>query len=267
MLGYWSPDHSRDAYARPRDAMEAIARVLKREVQQLAEIGCERIQFDAPGELTMAVEHGWSSYYEDAGYTKETFLVTATDFLSDLASVPGISFSVPLCRGNLQNEWHSSGGYEAIGRQVFPRLTDFDYILLEYDDERSGGFEPLVEIPEDSCVVLGLVSTKNPTVESVAAVARRVHEASQFHPLERLAVSPQCGFASVLWGNLITPEVEQAKLRVVADAMCSGAGKSGFVTASCGWRPDCASAVCAVAAKRRRRRRHRLRGTGRGHHA
>jgi 5-methyltetrahydropteroyltriglutamate--homocysteine methyltransferase len=127
-----------------------------------------------------------------------------------------VTFGLHICRGNNQSMFYASGGYDPIAR-VFTR-SRFQRFLLEYDDARSGGFEPLRAMPEDRTVVLGLVTTKTPRLESVAELRARVEEASRYFPLERLALSPQCGFASTMEGNRISPEEQRAKLHRVAEA-------------------------------------------------
>jgi 5-methyltetrahydropteroyltriglutamate--homocysteine methyltransferase len=128
---------------------------------------------------------------------------------------PEVTFGLHICRGNNQSMFYASGGYEPIAR-VFTK-SRFHRFLLEYDDQRSGGFEPLRAVPDDRVVVLGLVTTKSPRLESVAELRARVEEAARLVPLERLALSPQCGFASTMEGNRITPAEQQAKLHRVAE--------------------------------------------------
>ncbi|MGZ3716050.1 MAG: cobalamin-independent methionine synthase II family protein, partial [Ktedonobacterales bacterium] len=127
---------------------------------------------------------------------------------------PGITFGLHLCRGNNQSKFYASGDYEPISR-IFSQ-THFDRFLLEYDDARSGGFEPLRHVPEDRTVVLGLVSTKKPQMESADELRRRIAEASRYVPLDRLALSPQCGFASTMEGNRVSMEDQRRKLELVA---------------------------------------------------
>ncbi len=124
-------------------------------------------------------------------------------------------FGIHLCRGNNQSKFYASGGYDPI-TDVF-RRTRFHRFLLEYDDERSGDFAPLKNVPEDRTVVLGLVTTKKPMLESKAALKRRIDEAAQFVPLDRLALSTQCGFASTEAGNLLSASDQEAKLQLVAE--------------------------------------------------
>jgi 5-methyltetrahydropteroyltriglutamate--homocysteine methyltransferase len=205
MLSFWSPEHSTGAYADPADLVTDFAAVLRDEIAHLADLGCEHIQLDAP-ELTFLVGDGMAfGAFEAAGFTRESFLDTEVEILNGVASVPGVTFGIHLCRGNKENEWHSAGGYENISKQLFPRLDAFDYLLLEFDDERSGGFGPLADVPDDTCVVLGLVSTKRAQVD----------EAANHHPREQLAISPQCGFASISYGNPIGEPAERAKLELV----------------------------------------------------
>jgi 5-methyltetrahydropteroyltriglutamate--homocysteine methyltransferase len=128
---------------------------------------------------------------------------------------PGITFGIHLCRGNNQSKYYASGGYDPIA-SVFSR-TKFDRFLLEYDDERSGGFEPLKNVPDDRTVVLGLITSKKPTLESKVELKQRIEEACRYVPMERLALSTQCGFASTEEGNLLTPEQQDAKLRLVSE--------------------------------------------------
>jgi len=126
---------------------------------------------------------------------------------------PGVTFGMHICRGNNQSRWYAEGGYEPIAR-IFER-SRFNRFLLEYDDRRSGGFEPLRHVPHDRVVVLGLVSTKKPDLESRDVVEARIEEAARFFPRDQLAVSPQCGFASTMAGNRLTIDDERKKLELV----------------------------------------------------
>jgi len=128
---------------------------------------------------------------------------------------PGVTFGLHICRGNNQSMFYASGGYEPIAERVFRRAR-FQRFLLEYDDERSGTFEPLRVVPDDRVVVLGLVTSKKPRVETVAELTGRVQAAAKVVPLERLALSPQCGFASTIEGNRISRDEQKRKLEVVA---------------------------------------------------
>jgi 5-methyltetrahydropteroyltriglutamate--homocysteine methyltransferase len=124
-----------------------------------------------------------------------------------------VTFAIHICRGNNQSKFYAEGDYEPISR-IFEK-TLFNRFLLEYDDQRSGGFEPLRHLPEDRTAVLGLVTTKKPRLETEDELKRRVEEASQYVPLERLALSPQCGFASTMEGNRVSEDDQRQKLELV----------------------------------------------------
>jgi 5-methyltetrahydropteroyltriglutamate--homocysteine methyltransferase len=132
------------------------------------------------------------------------------------ARKPGVTLAMHLCRGNNRSHWYAEGGYDAIAEKLFGTL-EVDRFLLEYDDDRSGTFEPLRFIPKGKTVVLGLVSSKVPTMENPDNLTKRIDEAAKFVPLENLAISPQCGFASTAEGNLITEDRQWAKLELVVD--------------------------------------------------
>jgi 5-methyltetrahydropteroyltriglutamate--homocysteine methyltransferase len=127
---------------------------------------------------------------------------------------PGLTLAIHLCRGNNRSHWFAEGGYDPIAEKLFGTLQ-VDRFLLEYDDERSGSFEPLRFVPRGKSVVLGLVSSKRPQLEAVADLRRRVEQASRYVPLDDLALSPQCGFASMMEGNLLSEDDQWAKLGLV----------------------------------------------------
>jgi 5-methyltetrahydropteroyltriglutamate--homocysteine methyltransferase len=135
-----------------------------------------------------------------------------------LRGVPrgSVTLALHVCRGNNRSRWYTEGGYDAIAEKLFGSL-EVDRFLLEYDTERSGGFEPLRLVPRGKTVVLGLVTTKVPKLESQQELRRRIDEASRFVPLENLALSPQCGFASVAAGNLLFTDEQWEKLDLVVD--------------------------------------------------
>src|SRR5438093_5470360 len=121
-----------------------------------------------------------------------------------------------MCRGNTRSAWHAEGSYEPIAEKAF-NLLDVDRHLLEYDTERAGGFEPLRFMPRHKMVVLGLISSKEPQLESMDVLLRRIDEAAKYVPIERLALSPQCGFASTMLGNLLTWDEQRRKLELVVE--------------------------------------------------
>ena len=131
-----------------------------------------------------------------------------------IADHAGMTFGMHICRGNNQSKYYAEGGYGPIARVL--SQSRFNRYLLEYDDERSGGFEPLREVPEDRVVVLGLVTTKRPRLETEQDLKRRIADAARIVPLERLALSPQCGFASTMEGNKLSQDDQRAKLDLVA---------------------------------------------------
>jgi 5-methyltetrahydropteroyltriglutamate--homocysteine methyltransferase len=130
---------------------------------------------------------------------------------------PGVTFGIHLCRGNQRSMWHREGAYDAIAERLFTDLPH-DRFLLEYDSPRAGGFEPLRFVPKGKVAVLGLVSTKVPQLESLDELRQKVDAAAKYVPLERLAISPQCGFASDVVGNLLTEEEQRRKLELVVEA-------------------------------------------------
>src|SRR5262249_22442964 len=131
-----------------------------------------------------------------------------------IAGFEGVTFALHICRGNNQSRYYAEGDYLPVSR-LFERST-FDRLLLEYDDERSGGFEPLAHVHDSATVVLGLVTTKRAAMEDPGELEARIEEATRYVPLERLALSPQCGFASMMEGNEITPDEQRAKLELIA---------------------------------------------------
>lgn len=212
----WSPQYSRDAYPDPFELFADAAEIVRQEAQELAALGCEYIQIDAP-ELGMLCDRDRRRQdFADAGIDPERLLTDGIDLLNSVATVPGVTFGLHLCRGNNRGYYVGEGGYEAIARQVFGRGRNFALMLLEYDDWRSGSFEPLREMPRDRGVVLGLISTKRTALESAESVVARIEEAARYYPRDQLALSTQCGFGTVWEGNPISEETEAAKLRLVA---------------------------------------------------
>ena len=132
------------------------------------------------------------------------------------ARKPGIELAIHLCRGNNRSKWYAEGGYDAIAEKMFNTL-DVDRFLLEYEDERSGSFEPLRFVPKGKIVVLGLISSKLPQMEDKLQLIRRIEEAAKYVPIENLAISPQCGFASVMEGNEMTEAQQWAKIGLTVD--------------------------------------------------
>jgi 5-methyltetrahydropteroyltriglutamate--homocysteine methyltransferase len=210
---YYDPEKSKSAYA-TRDAYLAdIVDFSRQEVEELIRLGCTYIQIDAP-QYAALLDPKMREGYRQRGNDPDKMIDVCIEMDNAIiGDHPGITFSMHICRGNNQSRFYASGDYEPISR-IFSK-THFHRFLLEYDDARSGGFEPLRHVPEDRFVVLGLVTTKKPRLESAAEIRGRIQEATQYIPLERLAVSPQCGFASTIEGNRISFEDQRHKLELV----------------------------------------------------
>ncbi|HUP36317.1 MAG TPA: cobalamin-independent methionine synthase II family protein [Candidatus Limnocylindria bacterium] len=211
---YYDPEKSAGAYATRDGYLADIVDLTRREVDELLALGCTYIQIDAP-QYAALLDPELREGYRQRGSDPDRLIDACIEMDNAvIGNHPGVTFGLHICRGNNQSMFYASGGYEPIAR-VFTR-SRFQRFLLEYDDQRSGGFEPLRAMPEDRTVVLGLVTTKLPRLESVAELRARVDEAARYLPLDRLALSPQCGFASTMEGNRISPDEQQAKLERVA---------------------------------------------------
>lgn len=213
----WSPEFSAAVYPDPFALFADAVDILHDEVRELASLGCTYIQIDAPELATLVDPETRLNVYERHGISPERMLGEGIDMLNAVADAPGVTFAMHLCRGNNAGHWMSAGGYEAISRQVFERATRYQILLLEYDSPRAGTFEPLADVPRDKIVVLGLVSTKRDELEPVEKLARRVEQAAAYFPRDQMALSTQCGFASVAAGNPIGDETQRAKLALVAE--------------------------------------------------
>ncbi|MGH3605879.1 MAG: 5-methyltetrahydropteroyltriglutamate--homocysteine S-methyltransferase, partial [Pseudonocardiaceae bacterium] len=163
----------------------------------------------------LLLDSGYRDFYASRGWPAERWLDLGVELDNIVfGERPGVTFGFHLCRGNQQSRWLVEGGYDWLAQQLFP-LVRAERLLLEYDDERSGGFEPLAAVPQDKTVVLGLVTTKTGRQETVDELETRIREAARHVPLERLALSPQCGFATSILGNVLSPADQQAKLRTI----------------------------------------------------
>jgi 5-methyltetrahydropteroyltriglutamate--homocysteine methyltransferase len=205
------PDHSA--------LLADVVSIMKNEVGRLKNEGVEYIQIDAP-RYSYFIDPKWRDWIRaEMKQEPDTVLdqyLKADNACFEAARRPGITLAIHLCRGNNRSHWYAEGGYDAIAEKLFHTLA-VDRFLLEYDDERSGTFEPLRLVPRDKTVVLGLVSSKLPQLEAEDVLLRRVDEAARYIPLENLAVSPQCGFASTMEGNLLSEEDQWAKLRRIVE--------------------------------------------------
>src|SRR5690242_15567482 len=210
---YYDPEKSKSAYP-TRDAyLDDIVAFTRREVEELMRLGCTYIQIDAP-QYAALLDPKMREGYRQRGNDPDQLIDRCIEMDNAIIDGhPGVTFAIHICRGNNQSKFYASGDYEPIAR-IFTQ-SHFNRFLLEYDDQRSGGFEPLKHVPEDRSVVLGLVTSKKPALESQDELKRRIEEASRYIPLERLALSPQCGFASTMEGNRLTQLDQQKKLQLV----------------------------------------------------
>jgi methionine synthase II (cobalamin-independent) len=211
---YYDPEKSKGAYA-TRDAYLAdLVDFTRREIAELARLGCEYVQIDAPQYAALLDETMREGYRQRGSDPDKLLDATIEMDNAIIAGHSGVTFGIHICRGNHKSMFYASGGYDRIAAKVFSR-TNFDRFLLEYDDARSGTFEPLRHVPEDRVVVLGLVSSKVPRMETAQELTTRITEASAIVPLDRLALSPQCGFASTHEGNALSEAEQQQKLELV----------------------------------------------------
>jgi 5-methyltetrahydropteroyltriglutamate--homocysteine methyltransferase len=215
----WSPKFSSAAYPDPFVLFADAVDIIRAEVREVAALGCTYIQIDAPELATLVDPATRAHAYEAQGVSTERMLGEGIDMLNAVADAPGVLFGLHMCRGNNAGMWMAEGGYDAISKQVFRRATRYDIFSLEYDDARSGGFEPLRDIPSDKRVVLGLVSTKTDRLETSEELIGRIKDAGRFFPHDRLALSTQCGFASVWTGNPIREDTQPAKLKLIAETV------------------------------------------------
>jgi 5-methyltetrahydropteroyltriglutamate--homocysteine methyltransferase len=187
------------------------------QVREIAALGCTYLQLDDtslaylndPEQRAMVAAQGG-----DAEHQHELYIRNINAALADRPD--GMQVTTHMCRGNFRSSWAASGGYDFVAEALFNEL-DVDGFFLEYDDDRSGGFEPLRFVPEGKQVVLGLVTTKKGALESKDQLKRRIDEASTYVPLDQLCLSPQCGFSSTVEGNALTYDEQLAKLRLVAE--------------------------------------------------
>ena len=209
---YYDADKSKGAYSTQEAYLADVVAYSRLEVEELIRLGCTYIQLDAP-QYAALLDPEIRQEYRQRGSDPDKLIDLCIEMDNAIISGhPGVTFGIHVCRGNNRSRYYASGDYEPIAR-LFEKAL-FNNFLLEYDDERSGGFEPLRHMPEDRTVVLGLITTKKPELEAPDELKKRIEEASKFIPLERLALSPQCGFASTEAGNRISFEDQKAKLEL-----------------------------------------------------
>ena len=212
---YWSPALSRQAYDSCEEYLTEMRDFLREVADKLVSLGCDYIQLDAPNYGSLC-DPDTRAHMAAEGRDPDAELAFDAELDNSLFDgLTGVTSALHVCRGNGPGgAWHSAGGYGAISKALFPKL-DFSRLLLEYDSDRAGTFEPLTDVREGTVVVLGLLTTKSDTLDDEAAVSARIAEAARYKPLPELALSTQCGFASVPVANPVTPEGQHAKLEMV----------------------------------------------------
>ena len=213
---YWSAEHAAGIYDSAEEYLTEIRDFQRSVVDKLISLGCDYIQLDAPNYGSLC-DPDTRAAMRAAGRDADAELAFDAELDSSLFDgVSGVTSALHVCRGNGPGgAWHSAGGYGAISAALFPKLA-FSRLLLEYDSDRAGGFEPLADVRDGTVVVLGLLTTKSDQLESEDDVIARITEATGYKPLDELALSTQCGFASVPVANPVTPAVQRAKLEMVA---------------------------------------------------
>ena len=211
-------DHaaSRSIYATVDDFLADVLKVQRTMIRELVDGGCRYVHIDEPGYTAYVDEPSLEAMRKRGEDPAVNFSCSLRANAELVKEFPGVTFGIHLCRGNQRSMWHREGSYDAIAERLFNELPHQRF-LLEYDSPRAGGFAPLRFVPKDKIVVLGLVSTKVPELESMDELERRVAAASKYVPLERLAVSPQCGFGSDVAGNLVSEDDQRRKLERVVE--------------------------------------------------
>ncbi len=210
-------ENTRKFYATNDELIEDIAKAYREVIKQFYDAGCRNLQLDdcTWGALVGdAAKQRYASLGIDLEEVKEQLL--KVNNLALEGKPEDMVINSHICRGNYHSTYFTSGAYDSVADQVFAR-ENVDALFLEYDDERSGGFEPLAKVSPDKKVVLGLITTKSPVLEDKQTIIDRIHEAAKYVPLDRLYLSPQCGFASCEIGNKLTEEEQWNKLKLVKE--------------------------------------------------
>jgi 5-methyltetrahydropteroyltriglutamate--homocysteine methyltransferase len=215
---WFKPGITDSFYANEDELLQELIGFVNQEILDLIDDGCDYVQLDSlryvglmdPRRRQALIDSGC-----DLGKELERGIAIDNACLAGARGKGNVTIGHHICRGNNRGSYGSQGGYEPVAEVLFNSLN-VDRFLLEYDDSRSGGFEPLRFVPRDKMVVLGLVTTKQPDLEDQDALLRRIDEASKYIPIENLAISPQCGFASIVTGQPLTWDQQQRKLELVA---------------------------------------------------
>jgi 5-methyltetrahydropteroyltriglutamate--homocysteine methyltransferase len=213
----WRPGVSERAYPDLEEFFADVAAIYRAELADLAALGATYVQLDdVPLGLLCDTAH--REAFQARGHDPDVMLDRYVRLINAaLADRPaGLTVGVHVCRGNNQGKWLAEGAYDRVAARAFAGL-EVDAFFLEYDSPRAGGFEPLRHVAPGRLVVLGLVSTKTPELEDSGDLRRRIDQAARVVPLERLALSPQCGFASTAPGNPLTWDQQRRKLELVVD--------------------------------------------------
>ena len=209
-------ENSKAVYADMDAFLEDVIRIEREIIQGLVDSGCKYVHIDAPGFTAYVDEPSMYEMKQRGEDPMENFSRSLKAESRVVQGFPGVTFGIHLCRGNQHSMWHREGKYDAIAERLLNELPH-DRIMLEYDTPRAGSFEPLRFLPKDKTVVLGLVSTKTPEMETVDGLRKRLDEASKFVSLDQVAISPQCGFASDIVGNKVSEDDQRRKLEVIAE--------------------------------------------------
>jgi 5-methyltetrahydropteroyltriglutamate--homocysteine methyltransferase len=208
--------NSKSVYSGLDEFVADVVKVEREIIRGLVEAGCRYVQIDAPGYTAYVDPPSLAAMRARGEDPQENFSRSLNADNAMLAGFDDVTFGVHLCRGNQRSMWHREGSYDEIAERLLNELN-YDRFLFEYDTPRAGGFEPLRFLPKGKVIVLGLVSTKVPELESVDELKRRIDLAAKYAPLEQIAISPQCGFSSDVVGNLISAEDQQRKLERVVE--------------------------------------------------
>jgi len=196
--------------------VDDVVAIQREMIRELVEAGCRYVHIDEPGYTAYVDEPSLADMRKRGQHPDQNLTRSLRANTRLIDGFPDVTFGVHLCRGNQRSMWHREGTYDAIAERLFNELP-YQRFLLEYDSPRAGSFAPLRFVPKGKTVVLGLISTKMPELESVDDLKRRIDEATKYLPLEQLAISPQCGFASDVVGNEISEDDQKRKLEVVVE--------------------------------------------------
>jgi 5-methyltetrahydropteroyltriglutamate--homocysteine methyltransferase len=208
--------NSKAVYSGLDEFIADVVQIEREIIRGLIDAGCHYVQIDAPGYTAYVDAPSLEAMRSRGEDPQANFNRSLQADNAVLEGFDDVTFGIHLCRGNQRSMWHREGTYDEIAERLLNELKH-DRFLFEYDTPRAGGFEPLRFLPKGKIMVLGLVSTKVPRLETVDELKRRIDEAARYVPLEQLAISPQCGFSSDVVGNLINEDDQKRKLEVVVE--------------------------------------------------